>query len=402
MPNIVHSLLWDFMPGKDIVERHPSAGLKDVSSASALAELSSSRRNHVQDAAASAAAEQSSQDHEDFIDAPVPAERRYGTLTMTLLWITMLTNFPMVIIGFEFYRMGFSLTQVLMGTVAGSTILVAFQFFSGYIGARTGLNYSLLMEPLFGKLGVRLICAAWLLMFIGWYALNAVLMVDAIKGLFGLSIWTPFLAVPIIAAMAINNWFGFRGVANFARYLAAPVLILWVIYAFTKAAAHTSMVLALAPGTQTFSAAIIPVLVIGNATWGNEADFFRYGKSSKMLTLLPLVASVILGTLLFPTTGWLLGHTSGASETAAFTKFMNDYTFGTPWLAILALTIGYFALNDGNLYGAINAFENIWKIKRHNAVLFLVLLAAVLAVGLTYCPNALDTLASLSSHGNNL
>lgn len=383
------TLIWvPHVPYKETVERRLSHGPTKHATASS----SGSR------CGLDSQADQNSQAQEDFIDARVPEEQRYSPLTMTLLWITMLTNFPMVIIGFEFYRMGFSLGQVLTGTIAGSTILVAFQFFSGFIGARTGLNYSLLMEPLFGKYGVKLICAVWSLMFLGWYALNAVLMSDAIKGLFGLSIWTPLLAVPILCAMAINNWFGFRGVANFARYLAAPVLILWVVYAFTKVAAHTSIALALAPGTQTFSASlvVIPVLVIGNATWGNEADFFRYGKSSKLLTLLPLVASAIFGTLLFPTTGWLLGHASGASETAAFTRFMNDYTFGTPWLAALVLTIGYFALNDGNLYGAINALENIWKTRRNNAVLFLVVLGSFLAIGLSYCPNALDTLASLN------
>ena len=383
------------MPSKELVERR----LSSVPTKSATVDTnftasltSEPRRGHDEQA------DQSSQAQEDFIDSRVPEEKRYSTLTMTLLWITMLTNFPMVIIGFEFYRMGFSLGQVLTGTITGSAILIAFQFFSGFIGARTGLNFSLLIEPLFGKYGVKLICSVWSLMFLGWYALNAVLMTDAVKGLFGLSIWTPLLTIPILAAMAINNWFGFRGVANFARYLAAPVLILWVIYAFTKVAAHTSLSLAFAHGTQTFSASlvVIPVLVIGNATWGNEADFFRYGKSSKMLTLVPLVASAIFGTLLFPTTGWLLGHVSGSTDTAAFTKFMNDYTFGTPWLAALALTIGYFALNDGNLYGAINALENIWKTRRHNAVLLLVVLGGFLATGLSYCPNALDTLASLN------
>jgi purine-cytosine permease-like protein len=337
---------------------------------------------------------------DDFMQAPVPLNRRYNTLTMTLLWITMLANFPMVIIGFEFYRTGFSLGQVVTGTIIGSLILVAFQFFSGLIGARTGLNYSLLMKPVFGKLGVQFVCVIWSLMFLAWYALNAVLMTDGIKGLFGLSFWTPFLAVPLVAAMAINNWFGFRGVANFARYLAAPVLILWVCYAFGKTASHIPLSLLFESSRQPFSLCLvmIPVLVIGNTTWGNEADFFRYGKSSTVRMAIPLVVSVVFGAILFPTTGWLLGHASGAADTASFTKFMNDYSFGhAPWLATFALVVGYFAVNDGNLYGAINALENIWKTTRHKVVVALVCLAGILAIALSFCPSALDLIASLNS-----
>jgi purine-cytosine permease-like protein len=143
---------------------------------------------------------------------------------------------------------------------------------------------------------------------------------------------------------------------------------------------------------------MIPVLVIGNTTWGNEADFFRYGNSSKLKMAIPLVVSVVFGAILFPTTGWLLGHTSGAADTASFTKFMNDYSFGhAPWLATFALVVGYFAVNDGNLYGAINALENIWKTTRHKVVVALVCLAAMLAIALSYCPSALDLIASLNS-----
>ncbi len=334
------------------------------------------------------------------MEAPVPLDRRYSTLTMTLLWVTMMANFPMVIIGFEFYKTGFSLGQVFAGTIIGSILLVAFQFFSGLMGARSGLNYSLLMRPVFGKFGVNLICAVWSAMFLAWYSLNAVLMVEGIKGLFGLAFWTPFLAVPVIALMAFNNWFGFRGVANFARYLAAPTLIIWVCYAFGKSIVHVPASLLFENSRQPFNFCLvmIPVLVIGNSTWGNEADFFRYGSPSKLRMLLPLAVSVVFGAILFPTTGWLLGHLSGATDTATFTKFMNDYSFGhSQWLATLALSVGYFAINDGNLYGAVNALENIWMTTRHNLVLVLVSLAALLSIALTYCPSALDIIASLNS-----
>jgi purine-cytosine permease-like protein len=337
---------------------------------------------------------------EDFIDAPVPSVMRYGVTTITLLWITMMTNFPMVLFGFEWYRAGFSLRQVLAGAAIGCLILFAFQMWSGYMGAKSGLNYVLLVRQVFGVAGSKIVCFVWSLLFLLWYALNPVLLTDAIKGLFGLSFDTIFLAVPLAALMAINNWFNFKGVANFARYLAAPVLIAWIVSALWKTLTVTPLSVVFEPSHQSFSYAlvVVPVLLIGNCMWGNEADFFRYSKSSKVATAIPLIVSILIGEILFPTAGWLLGRISHASDVASFTKFMNDYSFGNaPWVAAFVLTTSYFAVNDGNLYGAINGLENLWKSKRHNLVLVLVLVSAALSIVLSRYANALDTIATLNA-----
>lgn len=132
--------------------------------------------------------------------------------------------------------------------------------------------------------------------------------------------------------------------------------------------------------------------------WGNEADFFRFGHPSKVHTAIPLVISILIGEVLFPATGWLLGRISHTSDIGAFTRFINDYSFGhLPWVAALVLTVSYFALNDGNLYGAINGLEDFWKAKRHNLVLALVAVGAVLAVILSFYSNALDMLATFNA-----
>lgn len=339
------------------------------------------------------------QKKEDFIDVAVPTDCRYSTTTITLLWITMMTNFPMLLIGYEWYRKGFSLSQVLAGTAIGCAILFGYSMLSAYMGAKSGLNYVLLIRQVFGKRGADIICSLWSLLFLGWYSLNAVLISDSLKGLFGLTVSTPIMAVVFVALMAFNNWFGFRGVANFARYLAAPVLVLWVGCALFKTLSVTPQSLLTAPSHQSFgySLVFIPVLVIGASMWGNEADFFRFGQSSKIKTMIPIVVSVLIGELLFPVTGWLLARISGAQDAGAFTKFMNDYTFGhAPWLAAVALLAGYFALNDGNLYGAINGLENLWRTTRHKLVLALVALGSVFAVVFSYYASALDAIATLN------
>lgn len=337
---------------------------------------------------------------EDFIEAPVPANMRYGVTTITLLWITMMTNFPMVLFGYEWYRSGFSLSQVFAGAAIGGLIVFVFQMWSGYMGAKSGLNYVLLLRQVFGGVGSKIVCFVWSLLFLLWYALNPLLLTDAIKGLFGLSFDTVLLAVPLVALMAVNNWFNFRGVANFARYLAAPVLIVWIVSALWKTLTMTPVSVLFEPAHQSFSYSlvIVPVLVVDNCMWGNEADFFRYGKSSKIATAIPLIVSILIGEVLFPITGWLLGRISHSTDVGSFTKFMNDYSFGhVPWVAAVVLTIAYFALNDGNLYGAINGLENLWKSKRHNLVLVLVLVSAGLTLVLSRYANSLDVIATLNA-----
>src|SRR5262249_11231274 len=148
-----------------------------------------------------------------------------------------------------------------------------------------------LLRTVFGTSGSKIVSLIWCLLFMAWYSLSAVLLTDALKGLYGLSFTTYWLAVPLVVLMAFNNWFGFRGVANFARYLAAPVLILWVAYALYKTLAVTSISAAFQPCTQSFSYSlvVIPVLIVGNSMWGNEADFFRFGKPSGLYMVMPLV-----------------------------------------------------------------------------------------------------------------
>jgi purine-cytosine permease-like protein len=279
-------------------------------------------------------------------------------------------------------------------------MLLAYQYYSSYMGAKSGLNYLLLMKQTFGKFTSQGICLVWCLLFMGWYSITPVLMTESVKGMFNWTFFTPLMAVPLAILMAVNNWFGFRGVANFARYIAAPILILWVAYAFGKALCATSPAVLMEPGHQSLAASLvlIPILIVGDSIWGNEADFFRFGKPRRLATLIPLVVAIVIGEILFPLSGWLMGRISGATDVATFTRFMNDYSFGhSPWIALLVLAVSNFAVNDGNLYGAVNAFENLWKGRRRNVVLILVVAASALTSILSFCADALDTIATLNS-----
>jgi purine-cytosine permease-like protein len=339
---------------------------------------------------------------EDFAHEAVPLSERRGPVTMTLLWITMVTALPTVLVGFEWYRQGLSLFQVISCSVLSSVLLLLYSLPASWMGVKSGLSYGLLARQVFGLWGTRLASfhAIWLML--AWYALDAVLLADALKGLFHLGWSAPLFSAILCMIMAINNFFGFQGVANFARYFAAPLLIGWVALTFFRVA-PTCPVVALTDthSNVSFMAAMTMVssFVIGFGVWGNEADYWRYSKVKKSYVAWSFAASLFVGEVIFPITGWMVARFSGITDYTAATNFMNNYSFGGIALfAALVIIANYCAANDSNMYGMINNLENIAPVKQKAGVFGLALLSAGLAYWLSTAGSAqsLTSIASLN------
>ena len=65
----------------------------------------------------------------------VPFAERRGSLTMGLLWITMVTAFPGVLIGFEWCKQGFDVKQVLTCTLLSCRLFLCYSIPAGMLGA---------------------------------------------------------------------------------------------------------------------------------------------------------------------------------------------------------------------------------------------------------------------------
>ena len=128
---------------------------------------------------------------------------------MGLLWITMVTQFPAVLIGFEWYKGGLSLSQVLICTALSCAFLLAYSIPAAHLGAVSGQTYGLLSRQVFGRWGTRLVSINLLWIFIAWYSLVALMLADGLTGLFHLHIPVMALAAGLAIAMAFNNFFGF-------------------------------------------------------------------------------------------------------------------------------------------------------------------------------------------------
>lgn len=165
---------------------------------------------------------------EDFAACAVPLDRRYSPFSMGLLWITMVSGFPSVLVGYQWHKAGFSLVQVIAGAFVSCVILLVYALSASHLGAATGLNFALLTRSVFGRLGSQIISALQTFLFLVWYAMIAGFVAIELKGLFDLPVSTQCIAALAAIFMAANNLFGFAGVANFAKFFAAPVLIFWI------------------------------------------------------------------------------------------------------------------------------------------------------------------------------
>ena len=339
-------------------------------------------------------------DAQDHAVDRVPLSERRSPLTLGLLWVTMVTGFPTVLVGFEWYKAGLTLPQVLQGVAVSCLILLAYGIPATYLGSKSGLSYSILSRKVFGAWGSRLVSFNLVWISVVWYGLTAMFLADGLKGLYHFNIPTMYLAAGLALLMSVNNMFGFSGIANFARYFAAPVLILWVGYTFFKVAPTCPVTVFTdhAQHSLPFALSTVSAFVVGYGVWGNEADYWRYGKPKKMLSAIPLFGALLIGQAMFPITGWMLARMTGITESGAATELMNHYAFGGfSIIAAIVLVVCYFAVNDSGLYGAINGVENLKELPRRKVVAWLAVGCSLAAFGLSSCPNAFEIVAAISS-----
>ncbi|MDZ4833104.1 MAG: cytosine permease [Candidatus Melainabacteria bacterium] len=334
-------------------------------------------------------------------DDIISTSERRSPFTMGLLWVTMVTVFPCVLIGFSWFKSGLSLVQVIACTIIGSLLLLVYALPSAHIGAVSGRSYCSLIKGVFGKFGNNIVSFNLIWMFIAWYGLTALFMAEGLEGLFHLKLPLAILAPTFAVLMALNNFWGFKGVANFARFFAAPMLIVWVFYTLTKVTVATSPAVFAEPASCSFPLALTMVanFVIGVCVWGNEADYWRHGKAKVGHSGFPMSAALLIGVIIFPVTGWLVARMTGITENGAATAFMNDYSFGgVALIGAVVLTASYFAANDSNLYGSSSALSQLAKLPHRAAVVILTLLGAIVACLLSTCggAQALEKVASLN------
>ena len=206
----------------------------------------------------------------------VPLTRRRPMWHFMGLWTTFVAGFSYMVLGFEIHDGGYSLASTAGITILGYALYSAYAMFGSYLGSRTGQTHALLTRSIFGLAGSWVVSAFVLVAPLGWVGFQAGLLANLWHGFYG---WGHVEALTIIlaAVMIFNNLFGFTGISVFARYLVTPILILWCIYLVAKGFIADGGSLGGTPsGNLPFWVAV--TAVIGFSMWGNEPDFWRYGR----------------------------------------------------------------------------------------------------------------------------
>jgi purine-cytosine permease-like protein len=305
--------------------------------------------------------------------------------------------FGAVLVGYTARFEGFSLGSLIIAMAIAAATMTVYCIGSANVGAVVGQTHAVTTRGIFGTIGSALVSLLLVIDGMGFYLFTVLFVISlgqALLGTFGaVSLITAILAF----VMIINNYFGFTGLQLFAQYVAVPVVALWAVYATIKVLTSTyGHAHAAVPHAATPTSFFVVVgAMVGLSTWGNEPDVFRYAKAGRASwwNVPAIVIPYFVGAFLFPIMGYLIAVVSNQPDFSASIKYFANFTlFGLAGLMLVVLLVNQWAVQDGNLYIAINGAQNLlsriprWR--RQYTVIGLGLAAA----GLTYIlPNLTKT-----------
>jgi purine-cytosine permease-like protein len=293
----------------------------------------------------------------------VPLDKRRPMWHFMGLWTTFVAGFSYMFLGFEIRDGGHSLASTIVITLIGYGLYVVYAIVGSFLGSRTGQTHALLTRSIFGVAGSWIVSAFILVAPLGWVAFQANLLAVLWDGFYG---WGALFSLTLILAgvMIFNNLLGFTGISVFARYLVTPLLILWGIYMVAKAFIADGGKMGGTPQGSGLPFWVAVVAVIGFSMWGNEPDFWRFGRP-RFTWPLPTYLFSAGWFLLFVMAGWMMAQLAKSDDSAAIFRYTVHYSlFGLFWLAFIIATISQIAINDGNYYESVNAGQNLvggWK-----------------------------------------
>jgi purine-cytosine permease-like protein len=342
----------------------------------------------------------------DFNEMVVPTEARRSNFRMLLTFGSMQLVFGAVLVGYDARFQGLSLGKLAIAMAIAVVAMAIYCIGSANVGSTVGMTHAVTSRSIFGRYGSILVSLLLVVDGMGFYLFTVVFMMSIAQALLGtipaLGLVTAILAL----VMIFNNYFGFTGLARFAMWVATPVMIVWGIYALIRALTTvTTAQLATIPHVASSTSLFVVVgAMVGLSTWGNEPDVFRYAKAGKASwwNVPTIVIAYVAGAFVFPVLGYLIAALSNQADFSASLRYFANLTvFGLGGLLLVVLFINQWAVQDGNLYIAINGAQNmlasIPRWRRQYTVVGLGLIAA----GLTFIlPSLSNTFTIVTGIGS--
>lgn len=323
----------------------------------------------------------------DYTESVVPAAARRSNFRMLLTFGSMQLVFGAVLVGYDARFEGLTLGRLTLAMAIAAVSMTVYCIGSANLGAVVGQTHAVTTRGIFGTLGSALVSLLLVIDGMGFYLFTVLFVITLGQALLG-TIPAVSLVTAILAfVMILNNYFGFSGLQRFAQYVAVPIVVLWGLYATIKAFATVSghQLAAVPHAASPTSLFVVVGAMVGLSTWGNEPDVFRYSKPgrSSWWNIPALAIPYALGAFLFPLMGYMIATLSSQPDFAPSVKYFASFTlFGASAVMMIVLLVNQWAVQDGNLYIAINGAQNLlsriprWR--RQYTVVGLGLIAAAL------------------------
>ncbi len=308
---------------------------------------------------------------EDYSLVPVPYEKRRSWIELAVIWIgiavVMSAIFRGMMIGMGLGRM----QAVVLSYLLGEIILIAVMALTGYIGARTGLSTPLIANFSFGRIGAILISLSIALSLMGWFGVQAAFFARTVQFYLKTDFSLPLFSFVCGMVMMVPAIFGIRGLSVLS-WIASPFMIVIFVWGIFKMGFHflpveTLQSLAAAhqpdPYPMTLGAAASVVaggFIVGAVT---SADIFRYARPRlKEIVLAAGVAMTASAFLHF--VGSFLAMNTGMYHESLPEIIIGGRYLGLGFAGFVVLLLAQWTTNDSNLYSAVLALNNIFRIKR--------------------------------------
>lgn len=308
-------------------------------------------------------ATQLSDDYSGRRSEPVPATARRPLWQLTALWITMAAGLAELALGFRYYQAGYSLARAAAAAAIGGCCYLAYALPAAFLGSRTGRTTAMLTRPVFGPAASGVLSAALAVAALTRVALASAVLAVVYQALFGGG-HLVVVAVAAAVAAALPSLLGFTGIAAYARYVAAPLMLAWAGYLVARGILDTPQHVLLAgpraSAALPFTAGVS--LAIAVAAWGSEPDTWRYGRPRFGWPAIPYLAALAAGLVLFTAGGWLvasMSHAPALDLGRAFRGRAGYSVFGALWLAAVVATVMQVARGSAGYYQMTNAARSL-------------------------------------------
>jgi purine-cytosine permease-like protein len=323
----------------------------------------------------------------DYTETVVPPDAKRSNTRLFLVFLSMQLVFGAVLVGYNARFQGISLPQLILAMAIAAATMTVYCIGSANVGAVVGQTHAVTTRSIFGRVGSGIVSLLLVIDGMGFYLFTVLFIISLAQALLGTIPALGLVTAVLALVMIFNNYFGFTGLQRFAQYVAVPVMVVWGVYALIKAFASVNgSAIAAVPHTDSPAPFFLVVgSMVGLSTWGNEPDVFRYAKAGRASwwNIPTLAVSYFLGAFLFPVMGYLVAVLSGNSDFAASIRYFATFTvFGLSAVMMLILLVNQWAVQDGNLYIAINGAQNLlsripgWR--RQYTVIGLGVIAALL------------------------